>query len=662
MASAEIASNKKKSVKKEDSNSTSSDRLALLKSRLSVAKAWAKKPHKAMKTWIEEYEIKDFSDTEEVRDKVRIGYIFRKAEGELPAIFDDQPELFIKGRSAATKALNPLFDGLYDYLWDIEGFEEIIDDIGLYFGVVGMGFLDSPWVTKTKKVPQMVQEPVLDPSTQQPLIDPMTGQTQMQEVEKVFEVPEIDNPVAKAIDPFKIFFSPETKFNTILDYEHCPYLFLPETWTKERVKAQFGVDVQTEERLHTDESEADEQIEDEFESSTNKDDLKRVTVYRYYGCLPEDMAQGLTDKDGNPSTWEYDKEYEIYFTTEKELSAKECPYPTKPVFPIGNYGMANKFWKFGDTKHLMPLVQELQQYRSQILKHTRKMANPKPMIEEDSNVDKELFNDPRVGVPVVYHGTPPAYLSPANLGREVEVGVQMARTDLEKTGPSFDLNGGGGESQVRSPRGIQVYAEASDRAVRRKRKKFARFIRHVFIFQFQQLGLFWKPDDMKKVEIDGKDETMTAEVLQILQDPNILNKLDIEIESLSVNKVQMKQDALDFFDIAAKYPNVFNLMECAKDLVQNAFGKRDADRYLVSQQQVEQETIQKFIQTLAQANPELAATVGQYVQQPNFMALMDKQQQGAQGQNPATQSGGDFQPTQQTNDSGMAAMPELGGA
>ena len=40
------------------------------------------------KLWAAEYNIDDWSDTQEIRDKVRVGYLFRKTESELPAVFE----------------------------------------------------------------------------------------------------------------------------------------------------------------------------------------------------------------------------------------------------------------------------------------------------------------------------------------------------------------------------------------------------------------------------------------------------------------------------------------------------------------------------------------------------------------------------------------------
>ena len=592
------------------------DRLSLLKSRLKVAKAFCKKPHDAWKKWISEYEIDDLGDTEEIRDKVRIGYIFRKTESELPAIFDDQPDLFFKGRNNKFKQLEPGYNALYDHLWDVENLEEKIEDAGLYFVLLGMGFISSPWVTKTKKVKdtQVIQNPVMDEMGQQ-MIDE-TGQPMMNNMEMPveYEVPIIDNPLAEVYDPFKIYFSPETKFNTVLDYDHCPYFFYEEPTTKEAIKAEYGKDVEASDKLHVGDTDVDAEIDNEMKE--HKDDFQRVTKFHYYGVLPESMVKDVKASEG----WRYDKDYHVIFTSSEELKIEESSYDVKPCFVIGNYGLANKFFKFGDAKHLMPLVQELEQYRSQILRHTRKMANPKPLIENSSDVDENAFTDPRVGKAVKYTSTPPAYLSPANLGQEVGVGVEMVRTDLEKTAPSFDLAGGGGQSQVKTPRGIQVYSEASDRGVRRKRKKIARLIRQLVIFQFGQVGANWDVETLTKIGLEDGDDPQA--LLQSLQDPNILNKLDIEIESLSVNRVQMRQDALDLFDLASKNPQIFNLVEIARDVLQNGFNKRDADRYMISMDQLQQDSIQKFIQALGTMNPELAAQVMQYLQNPNMMQLM----------------------------------------
>lgn len=625
---------------------SASDRLSLLKSRLKVAKAWAKKPHDAMKKWLSEYEIDNLDDTEEIRDKVRIGYIFRKTESELPAIFDNQPDLYIKGRNPRLRELEGLFGSLYDYLWDIQSLEEKIEHAGLYFILLGMAFVSSPWVTKTKKIKETVEQPVVD-ELGQPLLDEL-GQPVLQPVEQEFDVPIVDNPDAEVNDLFKIFFSPETKFNTVLDYEHCPYYFKEKVMTKEEVKARFDKDVEANEKLHTGESEIDTEIDSEMKE--HKDDFQRVTVYEYYGVLPENMVEGI---DANEE-WRYDKDYHIYFTMNEELDAEESQYDVKPCFVLGNYGTLNKFWKFGDAKHLMPLVQELEQYRSQILTHTRKMANPKPLIDMQSEVDEAVFRDPRVGKPVKYSGVKPEYLSPAPLGREVQVGVDMARTDLEKTAPSFDLASSGGQSQVKTPRGIQVFSEASDRAVRRKRKKIARFIRHLIVFQLGQIATNWTPEDAKKIEIDGEEEEITTEVLQVLGDPNVLNQLDIEIESLSVNRVQMKQESLELFDLAAQHPELFNLTEMAKDLIENGYNKRDADRYLISEEQKAQMILQKFVQALSLQNPELAATVMQYIQNPELMKLLV-----SENETPPSQEGKPNIESRPRNGEALPPLPEI---
>ena len=601
---------------------TNEERLSLLKSRLKIAKTFCKKVHNAWKSYIREYNIEDVDDTGEIRDKVRIGYIFRKTESEIPAIFDDQPDLFIKGRSLKVKQIEPLIDGAYDFLWDTQNLEEKIEDVGVYFELLGMGFIKSPWVTKTKKVQETVQSPVIDPLTQQPALDPVTQQPLTQPMIQVYDVPVIDQPMASVPNPFKLYFSPETVFGPRLDYEHCPYYFEEIVMTKEAVKAKFGKDVEANESLKIDDDETDTEAEkDASTSEIVKDDMKRVTVYEYYGCLPEDMAKDVVDAQGNKVEWSYDKDYHLYLTKNEELLIEESEDDYKNLFPVGNYGLANKFFKFGDAKHLRPLVQELEMYRSHILQHTRKMANPKPLVPTTANVDEDAFRDPRVGRMVKYQGQQkPEYLSPAPLGQEVSVGVEMVRTDLEKTAGTFDLANGGNQSTVKTPRGIQVYSEAADKNVRRKRKKIARLIRELIIFQFKQIAKNWKPEDAKTIDVltDGDEQPIqvTQEVLDVLGTPQILQKLNIEVESLSVNRSQMKQDALDLWDTVKDRPDIFNIRESAKDLLQNGFGKKDADRYLLSEQQQQQMIIENFIKQIGQANPTLAGALSQYLTNP----------------------------------------------
>jgi len=636
----------------------STERLSLLKSRLSVAKAWSKKPHAAWRKWIAEYNIDNFEDTAEVRDRVRIGYIFRKIESEGASIFDEKPEIFIKGRTKDFQVVEDIYNSAYDLLWDKQNLEEKIEDVGTYFGLLGMGFLTSPYKVSTKKVTEDIQTPLVDPQSGQIILDdrglPLTKTTS-----KEYEVPLYDMPDATVENPFKIYFSPETIFNYILDADHCPYYFKEQVWNAEKVKAVFGKTVTASEKIYTGDSEADGEIDTEIEKGSDvvSDDLKRVKVYEYYGILPEDMAKGIVN-----SEWTWDKEYHIFFTNTVELKVEECPYPTKPLFILGNYGLANKFWKFGDAKHLMPLIQELEMYRSQILSHTRKMANPKPLVEMNSEVDEAAFSDPRVGRTVKYAGTPPTYLSPAPLGHEVATGIDMVRTDLEKTAGTFDLENGGSQSQVKTPRGIQVYSEAADRASRRKRKKIARFIRTVITFQFQQLALNWKPEDNQFLEIAGVEEPVTPDVLRVLGDPSLLDKVDIEVESLSLNKVQMKQDSLDLLDTAlkseAQRPGILNLELIWRDTLQAGFHKRDADRYINPEEQQQQIMQMGFRPKVAvRINADTTTPAGiQLLQNDNLL----NPQQAAQDEQQAAQTQMmDHQSTMMDKiNSGQPPMPE----
>jgi galactitol-specific phosphotransferase system IIB component len=201
---------------------------------------------------------------------------------------------------------------------------------------------------------------------------------------------------------------------------------------------------------------------------------------------------------------------------------------------------------------------------------------------------KMIYGSPDRQVTVRYR-TPPTYLQPAVLGKEVMEGIEMVRTDLEKTSDQFDLNSGGSESQVRSPAGIKTFSAAADKNVERKRKKVARFIKELIIFQFKQVATFWKPEDGKTIAVLDNNQNsgmqVNAEVLQVIGGVGQLYNLDIEVESMSVNKSQQKQDALDLFTLAVQHPDVFQIPVFAKNLLENGYGYKDADRYLLTEEQ-----------------------------------------------------------------------------
>ena len=263
---------------------TNDDRLSLLKARLEYAKAFSKKPHKAWKKWLAEYNIEDTDSTDEIRDKTRIGYIFRSAESDMPAIFDDQPDLFIKGRHSSMKTIKPLIDGAYDWLWDVQHLEEKIENTALWFLVTGMGFINSPWVTKTKKVIEQQQIPVFsdqyDETSGEPIVAiDETGQPMMETVDVEREVPIIDWPNAKVPNPFKLFFSPETRFGAILDYENCPYYFEEMVMTTDEIEAKYNKKVDANEVLKFDKDFDETDLDRSEERRVGKECRSRWSPY-----------------------------------------------------------------------------------------------------------------------------------------------------------------------------------------------------------------------------------------------------------------------------------------------------------------------------------------------------------------------------------------------
>ena len=572
--------------------------LSLLKSRLSVAKAWAKKPHNSVKEFIREYEIEDLDDTDELRDKIKIGYIFRHTESDIPGIFDNQPELVISGRrSTADDIVGPV-KSAYNYLWDIQDLEEKIENATVWFEVGGMGYIKSPWVTKTVKVEE--EEP------QQVMLEDGTMGENISKV--VREVPTYDAPRAYVVNYFKLYFSPETKFAPQLSAENCPYLFEEVITTKEEIKATYGKDVDTNERLKLEDM-------DDWEGETDRntqilaDDLSRVTKYEYYGTLPKENAP---DKE----LWSYDKEYHVVLTSSQLIKVEECEYPYYPYFILGNYGMSHKFWKFGDAKHLRPLQNELEKYRSQILEHTRKVANPKLLKPGASAINDAELRDPTPGSIVNYTGDAPSFLQPPQLGVEVGIGIKEVRQDLEKTSGSFDLSSGSSQSTVRTPRGISVFSEAADKNLRRKRKKVSRFIRQLLIFQLIQLGTYWKPEDEHTLSILGDSSQgqpnqimpVTENILNIFRSVDNMYNLDIDTESVSLNKTQIRQDLLTLFDLAKENPDVFNREEIGKMILSRGFDVKQPDNFLTTPEQkkalAESSTppIKKTVSVTADAN------------------------------------------------------------
>ncbi len=542
--------------------------LGLLKSRLKLGKAFAKKPHEDWKKFIKAYNIdslealtKSIRESGELRTAMQIPYIFVDVESEQPSIFDRKPELIVKGKERDDEIVGNIADSIYDYQWDKTGLEQEVESAGIYFSLIGFAAQRVLWKTKTKTVTE---------KTVQPIMDEMGNQISEEEVSNTYQVPIYDDPDPITVDPFKLYFSPESVFS--VEGDKIPYMFEEKSLSPEEMRETYGKEVDVDSTMDMKELGLDD--DNEFNSGLSREDVKRAKVYEYYGNLPKEQSD---DKE-----WEFEKEYHVVFYSKGILKQEECQYTSKPYRFLGNYGLPYTFYKFGEGKALYQLERELSKRRSQMVDYGDRFANPKTVISLDTKIDEKAWKDPTAGSIARYSGqVPPQYVDPPKMPDVVNQSSNEARGDLQLVSRQLDISKGGMSSTVKTATGQTIFAQAAEKKYNRAKKKIGRFLQSVVRFMIE-MGIENYDDEKIFLITDNMDQANPMVMSQIREKMKGLGSLyDIQIntESVSVNKDVIRAQAIELYEKTKGDPMV-NQMEIIKNLFRVGFDEVNPEKYL----------------------------------------------------------------------------------
>ena len=534
--------------------------LTLMKSRLSLAEAFSLNWRKDVKKWLKDYEIDSLDDIDfpDLHNKMQIPYIFSTVESALPSMFERVPDVTILQRGKLDRETTEFAEQIWDYVKERMKLQEKIEEVGMMFLITGMGNLKWGWNLVTEEIDG---EPEIVPITN----DDGTVIDQQKIISKV-KIPVKDEPYVRWHDYDKIHFSPESRFVMDDDENDIPYIICESVKTKDEVEYEYEM------------TPTDEDIEkidlEKFGSDANLDkrrltraDQERVHVYEYYGTLPKDYS-----KDEN---WRPDKVYYVPFI--KSTARKPREEEKKPINIIGNYGAFNKFWKFGEPKILRELEQDISLGRSRMA-DIRDKYGQKIAIPQGTEVDERALKRPADFTILRYIGnTVPTYLNPPPMPETIMVALQQSRSDIQMASAQLDLSRGGSSSVVNTATGQQIFAEATEKRIDRKRRKLATMIKHLAKNILKLCADNW---DVKRfAQITDMTEEEAAPLVENLKRIGEDYDVRIEIESINNNKETQSAQAIALYDKTKDDPGV-NSQEVLKEVLKIGFNQRDYDRFL----------------------------------------------------------------------------------
>lgn len=539
--------------------------LGLLNNRYKIAKAFTKKFHSGIKQAESDYDP-DEKEKSGVHDKHikakesdigKVPYIFATHESMMASFFENMPDIIPSGRSAKDQTKANIIRALYAYLEDKLDLDEFLSDSAWWLFLIGFISSHSEYkIDIDGYVPQLDAEGL-------PMYDEF-GQPVM--------IPEYSyhDPVVSVDNPIKCHFSPESEFS--IDGKRVPYYLTEKLVDVDEIQSVYGVEVEADETLQVDGYDEDKEAD--------QTDLKRAKVMYYYGTLPssvrESMPEGLT--------WEYGKDYKIYFTKSTILHSEEAKKRCKLA---RLYGSKSKFFGFGIGKSLRTFQDDMTTRRQQVVEYANLFAFPWLLINNETKVDQKSIEDRKKRKPLIFSGDKPEYLTPPQMPEVIKQADDAARSDAQFVSGTLDMSKGAQQTNtVKTATGQQLFAQGQDKRLQKARKIISKYYREVVIDLMKLCRDNW--DDQEKqisyLNEDGDELEMTI-TAKDLQGIDFDTDVDFNLDSISVNKDIVSQRWISLLEQSANLPFA-DLEKVYRQVLRNSFNIPNPETYIKEPQEM----------------------------------------------------------------------------
>lgn len=271
--------------------------------------------------------------------------------------------------------------------------------------------------------------------------------------------------VVENVDPRRVHISPETKYKGPVLGDECPYIIEEMIKTPEYIEEHYGVTVKDEEIETIDDEEfMGDEVKSKVTDYEDKDDMKRVRFYAYYGVWK------IKDK--------YEKNAEVLFTKKRIVQERKYPYAhgKKPYIYALNFKDFFKATARGSLDAVMDLDQEYNENMNRIRTYIRRMVNPKWAKLQGTKIDEAALLDPDIGnvvdesQPNSFRPVTPPQLDPAVFEKATSVetlfqlltGIIYGSTAIQNAGTATGQNIVSQGADVKLGRIARIYERACE--------------------------------------------------------------------------------------------------------------------------------------------------------------------------------------------------------
>lgn len=541
--------------------------LPFLKGRLKLAQKFTKKFQDEVARNVKDYEAEENTSKPanlqaivDRRYEFTIPYIFATHESMLSSLFEKGPDLIFNGRGASDDEKVQKVKATYEYLWDLLDLDSFMNEGAWWF--ILSGFASCHAYFKS----EMHMEPANNPDT---------GEAMVNEdgIPVMIPVYDYNDPMVEIDDPNKVFFSPESKYS--IDAKKVPYRFRETFMDTDLVEEIYGVPVSGNDSLDVDGANSDE------EKKKFKDDLSGTKVYQYYGPVPKKYAENFTpEMIQKYGEWKLNQSYYFAFCTNEVLDISIQESDDQDCRIVKWLGRPNAFFGFGIGKTLAQFQRELSIRRGQEVRYADTCAYAKIALEKNTTIDKKALLDPRANVVLTYTDKPPTYLIPPDLSQTIIQTEAKAREDAQFVSGMLDLSKGAQDSKtVQTATGQTIFADSAEKRIKKARKEMGKFLRSVIIMLFKLCQKNWDEKKTMMITDDDGNETEVEVSKEDFKDINFDIDIDIDLESITVNKEVMREQAIALYDKTKDDP-IVDRRKVFKLLLRDGFNIKNPDSYL----------------------------------------------------------------------------------
>lgn len=541
--------------------------LSFLNGRLGVAKKFTKTYIDEVKKNIKDYEAEETHSPGESIEQILqrryefvIPYIFATHESMLASLFEKAPDLIISGRGAEDEEKAQKVKATYEYLWDLLDLDTFMNESAWWFLLTG--FVNCHGYFKSE-----MHETAAE--------NPDTGEALTKDDGSPMTVPVYDynDPMIEVDDPTKVYYSPLSKYS--IDAKKIPYYFRETFMDKDIVEEIYGFEVDASDSMEVDNITTDE------DKKKYHDETNGVKIYQYTGTIPKKYSTFFTEEMiAKYGEWSIDREYKIVFcsTDVCNIEAKE---DNEQDIRVSKWlGRPNKFFGFGIGKTLSAFQRELSIRRGQEIRYADICAYAKIALEANTTIDKTALLDPRANVVLTYTEKPPTYLIPPDLSQTLIQTEAKAREDAQFVSGMLDLSKGAQDSKtVQTATGQTIFADSAEKRMKKARKEMGKYLRSVIIMLLKLCQKNWEEAKFMSITDDDGNESEVKVTKEDFKDINFDSDIDIDLDSITVNKEVMRQQAIDLYDKTKDDPLV-ERKKVFKMLLRDGFNQKNPDSFL----------------------------------------------------------------------------------